>query len=61
MVFGKLEHVKLFFNSHALYQVTEYKYLGNIARSVSKPISDIFANNHEYLRNKTRGSIFFNT
>ena len=58
MVFGKLEHVKLFFNSHALDQVTEYKYLGNIVRAVSKPISDIFANNHEYLRNKARGSIF---
>ena len=58
MVFGKLEHVKLFFNSHALDQVTEYEYLGNIVRAVSKPISDIFANNHEYLCNKARGSIF---
>ena len=58
MVFGKLKHIKLFFNSHALDQVTEYKYLGNIVRAVSKSISDIFANNHEYLRNKACGSIF---
>ena len=27
-------------------------------RAVSKPITDIFANNHEYLRNKARGNIF---
>ena len=38
--------------------ITEYNYLGNIVRAVSKPISDIFANNHEYLRNKARSSIF---
>ena len=45
MAFGKLEHVKLCFNGHALDQVMEYKYFGNIVRIVSKPINDICANN----------------
>ena len=49
MVFGKLEKVHLHFNGHPLEQVTEYKYLGNIVRSVDPATDDIFAANYEYL------------
>ena len=56
MVFGKLEKVQLHFNGHPLEQVTEYKYLGNIVRSVDRTTGDVFAANYEYLCSKARGS-----
>ena len=47
MVYGKLENVRLYFNGNALEQVTEYKYLGNIVKSVDRATSDIFAENYQ--------------
>ena len=41
MVYGKLENVRIYFNGNALEQVPEYKYLGNIVKSVDRPTSDI--------------------
>ena len=58
MVYGRLDNVYLYFNGHALEQVTEYKYLGNIVRSVDRTTNDVFAENYEYLCNKARRSIF---
>ena len=54
MVFGKLEKVHLHF--YLREQVTEYKYLGNIMRSVDRTTGDVFAMNYEYLCSKARGS-----
>ena len=58
MVYGRLDNVCLYFNGQALEQVTEYKYLGNIVRSVERTTNDVFAENYEYLCNKARRSIF---
>ena len=58
MVYGKLENVRLYFNGNALEQVTEYKYLGNIVKSVDRTTNDIFIENYQYLCNKGRGSTF---
>ena len=58
MVYGRLDNVCLYFNGQALEQVTEYKYLGNIVRSVELTPNDVFAENYEYLCNKARRSIF---
>ena len=52
MVYGRLDNVCLYFNGHALEQVTEYRYLGNIVRSVERTTNDVFAKNYEYLCNK---------
>ena len=49
MVYGRLDNVCLYFNVHALEQVTEYKYLGNIVKSVERTTNDVFADNYEYL------------
>lgn len=58
MVYGNLENVSLYFNDQPLEQVTQYKYLGNIVKSVNRATSDIFADNYNYLCNKARGSIY---
>ena len=58
MVFGKPMDVRITFKGQPIEQVAQYKYLGNIARAISRPSGDIFGNNYEYLCGKARAAIF---
>ena len=51
-------NAKLYFNGHALERVNEYKYVGNIVRSVTRAHCDVFAANNQYLYNKAKRSVF---
>ena len=54
MIFGQMESAKLYFNGDALERVNEYKYVGNIVRSVTRSHCDVFALNYEYLYDKAK-------
>ena len=58
MAFGNLEDIKLYFNGNELERVNQYKYLGNVVRSVDRPISDIFLDNYKYLCDKARKNVY---
>ena len=58
MAFGKLVNIKLLFNGQELERVNEYKYVGNLVRSVNRPLSDIFSKNYHYLCDKARKNIY---
>ena len=58
MIFGQMESAELYFNGDALERVNEYKYVGNIVRSVTRAHCDVFAANYEYLYDKAKRSIF---
>ena len=51
-------NAKLYFNGDALERVNEYKYVGNIVRSVTRAHCDVFAANNQYLYNKAKRSVF---
>ena len=48
MCFGTNENLNVFFNGKPIQQVTQYKYLGVIVRSVNKVGQDVSSNNYRY-------------
>lgn len=58
MVFGMNSPLNLCFNSKAIEQVTEYKYVGNYINVINRPTNDIFRKNYSYLCDKARQAIF---
>ena len=58
MTFGKKNNCNVYFNDKQIEQVAEYKYLGNIVRSVRTDKQDIFSPNYTYLRDRANRAIF---
>ena len=57
MAFGKIETVQVKFNSKPIEQVYQYKFLGNILKSVKRLNQSIFAENHLYLANQAKKAV----
>ena len=57
-VFGQMVSANLYDNDDALEHVNEYKYVGNIVRSVTRAHCDVFAANYEYRYDKAKRSVF---
>ena len=57
MTIGDSTSLDLHFNGNKIEQVTHYKYLGNILKSINNFNSDIFANTHSYLCDQGRKAI----
>ena len=58
MVFGSSEKLELQFNGIIIEHVNEYKYLGNVIRSIKQSSSDPFLLNYDYLCSQGRKAIF---
>ena len=58
MKFGKTNNCNVYFNDKQIEQMAEYKYLGNIVRSVRTDKQDIFSQNYTYLRDRANRAIF---
>ena len=58
MTFGKKNNCNVYFNDKQIEQVVEYKYLGNIVKSVRTDKQDIFSPNYTYLRDRANRAIF---
>ena len=58
MTIGDSTSLDLHFNGNKIEQVTQYKYLGNILKSINNFNSDIFANTYSYLCDQGRKAIF---
>ena len=58
MACGKTNTCNVYLNDKQIKQVTEYKYLGNIVRSVQTDKQDIFSLNYSYLRDRVNRAIF---
>ena len=57
MAFGKIETVQVNVNGKAIEQVYQYKFLGNILKSVKRLNQSIFAENHLYLANQAKKAV----
>ena len=57
-VFGQMVSAKWNNNDVALEYVNEYKYVGNIVRSVTRAHCDVFAANYEYRYDEAKQSVF---
>ena len=57
MIFGQMKSTKLYFNDDALERANEYKYVGDIVRSVGRAHCDVFAANYEYIYDKAKRSV----
>ena len=59
MVYGSTSrNITVKFNDKILDRVDQYKYLGNLVKSVKKCNEDIFGENSQYLCSKARQAIF---
>ena len=58
MVIGHHENLNLKFDGNEIEEVENYKYLGNIFRSVGRVNEDIFRDTYPYLSGQGRGAIF---
>ena len=58
MVFGSSEEPDLYFNGIRIDVVSQYKYLGFMVSPTSRPNTDIFQTNYEYLCNQARRAVF---
>ena len=59
MVYGSASRdVVVKFNNKVLNVVDQYKYLGNVMKSVKTCKEDVFGENFQYLCNKARKAIF---
>ena len=58
MAFGKKNNCNVYFNYKQIEQVVEYKYLGNIVKSLRTDKQYIFSPNYTYLRDTANRAIF---
>ena len=58
MCFGRSTEIRVNYNGVPVQQVGQYKYLGNILKSVSKQNQDVFASNYDYLCNQSLRAIY---
>lgn len=58
MTFGKRCECKVYFNGKRIEQVEEYKYLGNVVKSIQTNKQDIFSRNYPYLCDKANRAMF---
>ena len=58
MCFGTNENLNVFFNGKPIQQVSQYKYLGVIVRSIKKVGQDMCFNNYRYISDKSRRVVF---
>ena len=58
MTFGKKNNCNVYFDDKQIEQVVEYKYLGNIVKSVRTDKQDVFSPNYTYLRDRANRAIF---
>jgi hypothetical protein len=58
MSFGKIKDIEITFNGKRIEQVSTYKYLGNIFRTVSMHTQDIFKDTYQYLSCQGTKAIF---
>ena len=58
MVFGPEEKISVCFNNTSIEQVNEYKYVGCIFQSISKPFADPFKLNYTYLCDQAQKAVF---
>ena len=54
MTFGKIKNTHVTFNNKTIEQVDQYKYLGNIIKSIRTLNQNIFSENHQYLSNQAK-------
>ena len=58
MVIDHNKPLKLYLNGQKIEQVMQYKYLGNIIKSVNNSNTDIFSSTYSYLCDQERKAIF---
>ena len=58
MVIGHHEKLNLKFNGKGIEEVENYKYLGNILRSMGRVTEDVFRDTYPYLCGQSRRAIF---
>ena len=58
MCFGTNENLNVSFNGKPIQQVSQYKYLGVIIRSINKVGQDLCSNNYRYISDKSRRAVF---
>ena len=58
MTIGDSTPLDLHFNGNKIEQVFQYKYLGNILKSINNCNADMFANTYPYLCDQGRKAIF---
>ena len=58
MCFGRPENIKLEFNGKLIEQVSEYKYLGCIIKSIQRANADPLALNYKYICDLARKAIY---
>ena len=58
MVIGHSKPLELYLNGQKIEQVMQYKYLGNIIKSVNNSNADIFSSTYSYLCDQGRKAIF---
>lgn len=58
MVFGTNDAPTLYFNNKIIEIVSEYKYLGNIFKSIIRNNGDVFKNNYTFLADKAEKAVF---
>ena len=58
MCFGTNENLNMSFNGKPIQQVSQYKYLGVIIRSINKVGQDLCSNNYRYIPDKSCRAVF---
>ena len=58
MVIGHNKPLELYLNGQKIEQVMQYKYLGNIIKSVNNSNADIFSSTYSYLCDQGRKAVF---